>query len=199
MKQQHLSDDELIDACLGLRGGGDVARHLARCGECEVRRVTLADMLSDVTMAMNAEADALFPPERLARQQARILQQIEQDGRPGRVIAFPTGPAQPAPSLLRTNQTTRWIAAAAAAAFVVGVLAGHLMPRDFGATPPHVVVAHPAKDTPTGTTLRASTSLTPSDDEFLGEVEVAVESTGPAGLRRLDALTPRSWDVEVGQ
>ena len=38
----------------------------------------------------------------------------------------------------------------------------------------------------------------PSDDEFLGEVEIAAQSR-PAALRHLDALTPRAWDVEVGQ
>jgi hypothetical protein len=50
----------------------------------------------------------------------------------------------------------------------------------------------------TGTTLRASAPLVPSDDEFLGEVELAAESR-PAVLRHIDALTPRAWDVEVGQ
>ena len=40
---------------------------------------------------MTQEADAAFPAERLARQRARILQRVDQDGRPARVIAFPAG------------------------------------------------------------------------------------------------------------
>jgi hypothetical protein len=33
-----------------------------------------------------------------------------------------------------------------------------------------------------------------SDDELLGQIELAVGSAGPAALRPLDALTPRAWD-----
>jgi hypothetical protein len=34
-----------------------------------------------------------------------------------------------------------------------------------------------------------------SDDELLGQVELAASGVGPALLRPLDALTPRAWDV----
>ena len=34
-----------------------------------------------------------------------------------------------------------------------------------------------------------------SDDELLGQIELAVDSPGPAVLAPLDALTPRAWDV----
>jgi len=34
-----------------------------------------------------------------------------------------------------------------------------------------------------------------SDDELLGQVELAAIGVGPAALRPLDALTPRAWDV----
>jgi hypothetical protein len=45
-------------------------------------------------------------------------------------------------------------------------------------------------------TRTAAASISMSDDEFLGQVEAAVGSTGPAALRPLDALTPRAWDVQ---
>jgi hypothetical protein len=35
-----------------------------------------------------------------------------------------------------------------------------------------------------------------SDDELLGQIELAVDSPGPAVLAPLDALTPRAWDVQ---
>lgn len=166
----------------------------------------MSEYLSDdevaqtVSAALIAEADAAFPDERLDRQRARILQRIEQDGRPGRVIAFPASQGPATGALLRTGSTTRWVAAAAAAAFIAGVMAGQHLPTEFhfGTPVQHVAVSRPAPE-PTGTSLRAASVLAPSDDEFLGEVELAAESR-PAALRHLDALTPRAWDVEaVGQ
>jgi hypothetical protein len=155
-------------------------------------------LIQRVTAALNAEADAAFPDERLNRQHARILQRVDQDGRPGRVIAFPAGQNRIPVSLLQTSRTTRWVAAAAALAFVAGVAAGQRLPTEFRFVPgSQMSGSHPATLEPTGTTLHASTPLVPSDDEFLGELEIAAQSR-PAVLRHIDALTPRAWD-EVGQ
>jgi len=152
----------------------------------------------DVSAALIAEADAAFPEERLQRQRSRILQRIEQYGRPGRVIAFPASQGRTSSALLHPTSTTRWVAAAAVVAFIAGVVAGHRLPSELRFSPAgHMAVARQAPE-PTGTTLRSATQLMPSDDEFLGEVEIAAESR-PAVLRHIDALTPRAWDVEVGQ
>ena len=156
-------------------------------------------LIQQVTAALNAEADAAFPDERLERQHARILQRVDQEGRPGRVIAFPASQHAMPTSLLQTSSSTRWIAAAAAIAFIAGVAAGQRLPTEFRFTPAaQIAGARPIAAETTGTTLRASAPLVPSDDEFLGEVEIAAQSR-PAALRHLDALTPRAWDVEVGQ
>jgi hypothetical protein len=157
-------------------------------------------LVEHVASALNAEADAAFPDERLQRQQAKILLRIDQDGRPGRLIAFPASQTRmPASLLLHPTSTTRWVAAAAVAAFIAGLVAGQRLPSEFRLTSTgHLAVARPAAPEATGTTLRASAPLLPSDDEFLGEVEMAAESR-PAVLRHLDELTPRAWDVEVGQ
>ena len=190
MTQRHLTDDQLIDLCFDAPAPGGSA-HLAACPDCSARRASLLDMLTEVSDAADAEIDALFPAERLARQQVRILHRIDQDGRPGRVIAFPAGHPQ-AVSTLRSRSTSRWIAAAAAAAFVIGLAAGH-MAHDF----PRLSAQNRAPITPaiTGTTLRAASTPGISDDEFLGEIEDAVDSNGPAALRPIDALTPRAWEV----
>jgi len=152
-----------------------------------------------VTGALNAEADALYPEDRLQRQRVRILQRIDQLGRPGRVIAFPASQARSHSALLlHSTPTTRWVAAAAVVAFIAGVVAGQRLPNEFRFNQPvHVVASRPAPEA-TGTSLRGSAALAASDDEFLGEVEVATQSR-PAVLRHLDALTPRAWDDEVGQ
>jgi hypothetical protein len=155
-------------------------------------------LVEQVTTALNAEADAAFPDERLNRQHARILQRVDQEGRPGRVIAFPASQHRMPRSLLQTSPSTRWIAAAAAIAFVAGVAAGQYLPTEFRFTPAApLAAARPTTAEATGTTLRASVPLVPSDDEFLGELEIAAQN-GPAALRHLDAMTPRAWD-EVGQ
>ena len=151
-----------------------------------------------VTTALNAETDALFPEDRLQRQRVRILQRIEQLGRPGRVIAFPASHGRTHSALLHSTPTTRWVAAAAVVAFIAGVVAGQRLPNEFRFNQPvHVVASRPTPEA-TGTTLRNAAALTPSDDEFLGEVELATQSR-PAVLRHLDELTPRAWDVEVGR
>ena len=154
-------------------------------------------LIRRVTAALNAEADAAFPNDRLQRQYARILQRVDQEGRPGRVIAFPAGQSPAPASLLQTSPTTRWVAAAAAVAFIAGVAAGQHLPAQFRferVSPTQVTASRPAPEA-TGTTLRASTPLVPSDDEFLGEIDIALQSR-PAVLRHMDALTPRAWDVE---
>jgi len=192
MTERHLTEDQLIHACLA----GETAEardHLSRCGACEADRIAVRHLLDEVGDTMTAEADAAFPTERLARQMSRILQRLDQDGRPGRVISFPAGQPQLAPprlSLFRSTVPHRWVAGAAAAAFVIGVLAGQQLPnagiRSGAASQPLVQSAQP-----TGTSLRTSTPLLPSDDEFLGELEMAVAGGGPAMLRRIDVVTPR--------
>jgi hypothetical protein len=191
MNERHLSDDRLIEMCVAGPAAPAERAHLAGCPRCELRRASIVQILADVDETATRDADAAFPPERLERQQARILQRIDQDGRPGRLVAFPA--SQPAGTLLlRTRPHARWAAAAAAAAFVAGLLTGHLA-HDFtiarDPAPAHVI-ANDAGSSP----LRA-VSTTFSEDEFLGEIEQAAARNGPSALRPLDAMTPRAWDV----
>ena len=191
MNERHLSDDRLIEICVSGATTPAEAAHLAACGKCELRRLSVVEILGELDDAASVEAEAAFPPERLERQQARIFQRIEQDGRPGRLIAFPAAPPAAA-SLLRSRPHIRWAAAAAAAAFVVGLLTGHLahdLPTRPEAVAPQVVANESG-----GAPLRA-VSTTFSEDEFLGQIELAAGSNGPAALRALDAMTPRAWEV----
>ena len=196
MNQRHLTDDRLIEICLAGSATPAPEPHLMTCDECEQRRVTLTEMLGHMADVASAEADAAFPAERLVRQQARILQRVDQEGRPGRVIAFPAGHPQE-PVVVRVRPAARrWVAAAAAAGLFVGLLAGHYAPDLPGtgrlAATPQIV----ANEAGQGVTMRA-VSTTLSDDEFLGQIEVAIGNAGPAALRPLDALTPRAWDSNI--
>jgi len=188
MSQLHLSDDRLIEIHFDLEVTASDRTHLQECDACRSRRSSLAGTLEDIGTVRAQEADDVFPAERLARQRARIMQRVEQDGRPGRVIAFPAGYGhESAPRRLRP---ARWgtVAAAVAASFLVGLLADHLahdLPGSRQSIPSTRVASGPT------TQARANAS----DDELLGQVELAAIGVGPAALRPLDALTPRAWDV----
>jgi hypothetical protein len=198
MNHTHVSDDHLIDVCLAIddldpasRSGWTADRpEWTSCAQCRSRHAALADMLTDVRTAATLEADAAFPADRLARQRSRIMQRLETEGRPGRVITFPAGAHPQELSLRRTRPASRWIAAAAAAAFVVGLLAGHLVHSLPAASAPLVQSRAASVPSPSRPFLAVV-----SDDEFLGQVELAAGRTSPAPLRALDALTPRAWDV----
>jgi hypothetical protein len=192
MNRRHVTDDRLIEMCLAGSASAADEQHLVGCIECETRRVEYAALLQQTSEAATIEADAAFPADRLARQQARILHKIDQDGRPGRLIAFPNGHGHDALSL-RTRPASRWVAAAAAAGLIVGLVAGHMV-HDFPGGGRRAPVAHVAvSEQATGTAMRSAGVIT--DDEFLGQIEAAIDRGGPATLRPLDALTPRAWEV----
>jgi hypothetical protein len=187
--KRHLSDDRLIELCVQGANGGGLDAHLTACAECRSRHAELSGLLNEVADVSTAEADAAFPAERLSRQQARILQRIEQDGRPGRLITFPIS-RQPESLPARSRPASRWVAVAAVAGLVVGLLTGQLFPTTRTMAQPTRIVSN---ESDSGVALRV-VSTTLSDDEFLGQVEAA-GSAGPAALRPLDALTPRAWEV----
>jgi hypothetical protein len=190
MSHPHLSDDRLVEIMLDLDSASADCAHLRACGACEARRVSLAEMLAEVTVATALKADEAFPDERLDRQRARILQRIEFDGRPARVIVFPNGQA---PDAGRTSmrRARRWatFGGALAASFLIGLAAEHLAHYVQGTRQarPAVVVQ------PSETGAPGLPSM--SDDELLGKVELAAAQMGPVALIPLDALTPRAWDV----
>jgi hypothetical protein len=189
MSHPHFSDDRLIEICFDLEVTSSDRAHLQTCDACASRRSDLAGNLDDIEAALTQNADDAFPAERLARQRARILQRVEQDGRPGRIIAFPAGHTQDAAP--RRARSTRWatVAAAVAASFIVGLLAEHLA-HDIPGTRQSLPVQRAQVNIP-ATQVRAAVS----DDELLGQVELAASGVGPAALRPLDALTPRAWDA----
>jgi hypothetical protein len=189
MNHSHLSDDRLIEICFDFEVTTSDRAHLQECSACEQRRSNLAGTLDEIQLAATEEADGAFPADRLARQRARILQRVDQDGRPARVIAFPAGYTHEAAP--RRFRSARWgtVAAAVAASFLVGLLAEHLA-HDLPGSRQAIPVQRTQAAVATTTQARAS-----SDEEFLGQVELAAVGVGPAALRPLDALTPRAWDA----
>jgi hypothetical protein len=151
-----------------------------------------APLLDEISAAAVHEADAVFTPDRLARQQAKILHRLEQDGRPARVIAFPNHGQDP--FALRARPATRWIAAAAAAGLIVGLLAGHLAHEIPGGVAAPAVAAVRPTDAPQPALRAVATTF--SEDEFLGQIELAADNVGGSALRPLHDATPRAWEVK---
>jgi hypothetical protein len=189
MNDCHISDDRLVDICLNAATAAERA-HLAICPRCEERRVDIVGILAELDDAATQDAGVAFSDERLEKQHASILQRVESDGRPGRLVAFP---APPAGATVMTTRRPRmsWAAAVAAAAFIAGVFTGqwtHIF-TETDLAPSHVV----ANETDPTPLLPVPTTF--SEDEFLGQVELAASRNGPVALRPLDSITPRAWEV----
>jgi hypothetical protein len=201
MRANHLSDDRLIELCMLDAVSSAEQQHLSICGRCDARRVRMLRLLEEVSETATADADAAFPLERLNRQQARILARLQHEGRPARVIAFPAGHAPHEPIGSRTRPASRWIAAAAVGGLVVGVIAGRFgHDYSFQRAGINRVIASRAVEqselrapVTTGAIREVAASI--SDDEFLDQLESAIDAPAAAALQPLDDLTPRAWEV----
>lgn len=191
MIRRHLSDDQLAETCFGDVLEPSVGAHLADCEHCRQRQAEVVRLLDGVATAAAVEADGVFSESWLGRQRARILQRIDHDGRPARVIAFPASPYREA-AVRHTRPAARLVAAGVAAGLAIGLLTGHLVSRPRARSTE--VSAQLSAINSGRPTIRPVSTLS-ADDEFLGQVELAGGSGGPEALRPLDALTPRAWDV----
>lgn len=188
MNHHHLSEDQLVAMSLG---GAALPADVSGCADCAGRHRAMTQVLREVTDASVSAADQAFPPERLSRQRARILERVEHLGRRAKVLAFPE-PRRRRP-FLRPQPVRRWVAGAAAAGLIVGMVAGHMahdLPR---LNQPALV--QPAATEPVP--LRASTEVLLGDDELLRQVQSEVDAgtVGPAALRRIADVTPVAWEV----
>jgi len=190
-RHPHLSDDRLIEVSLDRSPSVTEREHLGACSVCAARRADLSQLLVATTSAAVAEANAVFTPERLARQKTRILQRLEQEGRPGKVVNFPAGHMHQARPL-RVRPGMRWVAGAAAAGVFIGMLAGHYAPM----LQPDARQSSFAPASPEAVTVQ-SVSTTMSEEEFLGRLEMAVDGTGGTTLQPLHDLTPLAWEVSA--
>lgn len=126
LRRGHLSEDALVEVWYS----GNRPVHLDACDLCAERALEVSRWLQQTRDLGIAEADAAFPAERLAAQQAQILRKLEQLDRPSKLLSFPrVSPAPPAHIELHGHDhrvSSRWIAAAAAAGLILGVIGGRL-------------------------------------------------------------------------
>jgi hypothetical protein len=191
MTRHHLTDTELLALHFETERDGEAHAHMAGCTTCQTRGRAVTELLTDVTRATAAQTDALFSTDMLARQHSRIMGRVAHECRSARIISFPA--ATPAPAR-PARGGTRWVAAAVAAGVILGIVGQNVTERIARAGRPARVfqpqvaqiVAEPSV---------ALRTVSASDDEFYGQVELAFGSAGPAALRPLDVLTPRVTDV----
>jgi anti-sigma factor RsiW len=207
IRARHLHDERLFDCYIAERTGDSVdppaAEHLSECPRCSARFSELGQFMDAIRREGDAEADAVFTPDRLSAQYRAIVQRIEHLGHPARVISFPGRVTRHVVGA-SMRFTPRWLATAAAAGLFIGVAVGGIF-VDAGSwtsrtasmltqsTPDRTEVAAPA--------VRASHPAphveSADDDQFLSELEHALQNPRVRELMPLDALTPHARDVSA--
>jgi len=170
----HVSDDVLAEAWYT----GARPAHLDNCDACAERALDLARWLEETKQLGVEAADAVFTPERLAAQQAQILNRLEQLDRPSKLLSFPRASAPVMSDLqmpARQQHIGAWIAVAAAC-LVLGVIGGRLTVSQSTVAPQ----VQSAKALPTP-------DVAPSADPFPSEIDQPQLNS----LSALETLTPQ--------
>ncbi|MFN7917973.1 MAG: hypothetical protein U0Q55_21680 [Vicinamibacterales bacterium] len=198
----HLKEDQFLECYLAGRSGETVnprlAEHLDSCDTCLGQYQELTTLLEEVRDTGNADADAIFGPDALARQQQQIARRLEHVHRSARVIAFPArdaGHPAPRPAYL----TARWLAAAAAAGLFIGVAVGGYLRPERLQPQASATVAAPSMSVQRPSSSPAVLVNAPQpavdEDAFLMELELALARPQPRELAAFDALTPHVRDI----
>ena len=217
----HLSEDHLLALALGTTGesprtAAAATYHLRVCGPCKCRFNALETLLKTMPQVADASFEEVYTPQRLQTQRARIghrLAHLVGKVEPARVLAFPFS-GQPLKQF--DFRPGRWFLATAAAGLLLGVTAGQLIhyhpvtmqtetradfDRPAGTLDMTGTVELPLPD---GTSQAQTFPLTldeferlMAEEEFLGNLELALTSFQVSELESIDALTPRVRDFSI--
>jgi len=200
-RARHLQEEQLFDSYLTERSGAPldppVVEHLADCDECSARYAELSGFMETLRRDGEAEADAVFTPERLRAQQQQIARRIEHVGRAARVISFPTRMVRRTIGASTGGTAPRWIAAAAAAGLFVGVAVGasfQWTARDRNAQSLLARGASTGRLSPVATRGSSAAEIA-ADTAFLSDLEFALERPHTSELRAFDELTPHVREI----
>ena len=200
----HLQEDLLFECYLAEQGGEPieppVAEHLTDCGQCRARYADLRRFMDGLRTEADVELDEIFPPERMRAQQLHIARRIAQLGHHARVISFPGHrPWDSRQSAPRSGAhlAPRWLGAAATAGLLIGVAVGSLYysPAPAGA-PPAAAIANTlvVAEAPA---LASPAVASDVNEQFLSELELALERPHTRELVALDELTPHVREIRV--
>lgn len=190
----HLSDREF--ARLWSTGGGHP--HLDGCATCRARFEDFDHWVLGLGEELRSEADAAFPVDRMAAQQAQIVRRLEAMEHPARVLAFPRA----ARAVINGHShVRRWVTVAAAAGLIAGVGLGQILDihRTFERTSR---VSTPGSHMTATTAASAKTVVTPGrltgDDDFLSDADAFSRPRVSSALLPLEDMTPHARDLVDG-
>lgn len=208
-RAHHLQEDRLFECYLAERGGEPLeppaAEHLTDCAECRARYGDLRRFMDGLRAEADSELDEIFPPERQRAQQQHIARRVGHLGHHARVISFPGHPPnQPAPSA-SSRVAHRWISVAAAAGLFIGIGLGgvYYSQAPAGGRQPAASrniatpVASPGAPAPAAVPALVPALVSDVHDQFLSELELALERPHTRELVALDELTPHVREVRV--
>lgn len=198
---RHLDDEDFADIwSAAAAGGSSPDPHLAVCTSCRARYASFVGWADRLRDDARAEADDVFPAERLAAQQAQVLRRLESIERPARVIAFPRF-SRPVTSTQGNAQ--RWIATAAAAGLVIGLAAGQFVDirNTFGHPGPRAenTSARFAQGATAVPGSAATIASTVSDETLLYGADGTLGIVRVSSLQAMDDITPRARDLDQPQ
>jgi predicted anti-sigma-YlaC factor YlaD len=197
----HLQEERLFDSYLAERAGEPldppVAEHLADCASCASRYAELSSFMDTLRRDGDAEADAIFTPERLRIQQQQILRRISLVGRPARVLSFPGRIVRRTIEASNARTAPRWIAAAAAAGLFVGVAVGASFQWRSQQQARQSFLTDAGRAQRLGPVATRGTGQpdVATDDAFLSDLELALERPHTRELQAFDALTPHLREI----
>ena len=221
-RARHLQEDRLFECYLAEKSGEPIdppaADHLTDCARCGARYAGLARFMDGLRSDAEAETDAIFSAEHLRVQQQQIARRIEHLGHAARVISFPGHPAAQHLSSASTRIAPRWIAAAAAAGLFIGIYVGTFfdsgarVSRTNRAASASRAITQPMHVAPSPVLASSPDPASPAigavdvggddgadrsdaNDEFLSELELALERPRTRELIALDELTPHVREV----
>jgi hypothetical protein len=203
-RAHHLHEERLFDSYMAERNGEPidppVAEHLADCASCGTRYADLMAFMDTLRRDGNAEADAIFTPERLRIQQRQIARRIAHVGRPTRVLRFPGRLVRRTIDASTSRTAPRWVAAAVAAGLFLGVAVGASFQWRSQRQSRQTVFAADSGSAraprPTPVAARGSSPAdVASDDVFLSDLEIALERPHTRELLAFDALTPHVREI----
>ncbi len=198
MDRFHPADDRLIAVYFGDEEARDddrrsVRQHLHGCETCTWRYTELTAPLERLRRDAASEADEVFTHARLDAQSAKILDRLEDRAQASRVVPFPSVSTRLGRPVIH-RPAMRWVAAAAAAGLLVGVMAGRMLELDKFRTSQ---TAAATRATQAGRVVPRLTSAGPvatdsveSDEAMITEIELAARSQRIPALAVLDQMTP---------
>ena len=167
------------------------AEHLGQCPSCRTRLASLATWLDGLRIEARQEAEAAFPRERLAVQQAQILRRLEAMERPAKVLSFPRFTRA---TSVPDGGRQRWIAAAAAAGLIVGIGLGQIVDIRRASTPERFAATGPEIARSTSTPEFQRISVRSDEDLLFGEG--GTTALVPESLQSLHEITPNAREYD---